>query len=152
MGSQWSHGVCSTRRSNFLGADPEPPPAHIVTESKSVRSGGCSKQVGTRLPWKDRAFWTWALDHGRAGGSAFWKTLIGLSQNMTPRPPTAAPHGFQGPSLFERADILTNPLVLSGRTRGPGRGGGSWRNEPTAWLKSMRRAGDRRRASFDPAC
>jgi len=94
---------------------------HIVTESKSVRSGGWQQTVGTDLREKTLG----VLGLGRIGsqvariGSAFGMNLLAWSQNMTPEAAQAAGAILVSKDqLFERADILTVHLVLSNRTRG----------------------------------
>src|ERR1700681_3235034 len=94
---------------------------NIVTESNSVRSGGWQQTVGADLRGKTLG----VLGLGNVGsqvariGSAFGMKLIAWSQNMTPE--TAKATGailVSKDQLFERADILTIHLLLSGRTRG----------------------------------
>src|SRR6201988_3885335 len=94
---------------------------HIVTESNSVRSGGWQQTVGTDLRGKTLG----VLGLGRIGsevarvGSAFGMNLIAWSQNLKPEDAKAAGAILVSKDeLFERADILTIHLVLSGRTRG----------------------------------
>src|ERR1700682_3377086 len=93
---------------------------HIVTESNSVRSGGCQQTVGTDLRGKTLG----VLGLGRIGsqvarvGGAFGMNLIAWSQNMTPDAAKAAGATLVSEEqLFERADILTIHLVLSSRDR-----------------------------------
>src|SRR6202171_423734 len=90
---------------------------HIVTESNSVRSGGWQQTVGTDLRGKTLG----VLGLGRIGaqvariGSAFGMNLIAWSQNMTSETAKAAGATLASKDqLFERADILTIHLVLSG--------------------------------------
>jgi phosphoglycerate dehydrogenase-like enzyme len=60
--------------------------------------------------------------------------LIGWSQNMTPEAAKAAGTILVSKDqLFERADILTIHLVLSGRTRGLVGAAELERMKPTAW-------------------
>jgi phosphoglycerate dehydrogenase-like enzyme len=94
---------------------------HIVMESHSVRSGGWQQTLGTDLRGKTLG----VLGLGNVGsqvariGSAFGMKLIAWSQNMTPEAAKAAGAILVSEDqLFERADILTIQLVLSGRTRG----------------------------------
>ena len=94
---------------------------NIVTESKSLRSGGWQKTVGTELRGKTLG----VLGLGRVGsevariGRAFGMDLIAWSQNMTSEAAQAAGAVLVSKdALFEQADILTIHLVLSGRTRG----------------------------------
>src|ERR1700729_993073 len=94
---------------------------HIATESNSVRSGGWQQTVGTDLRGKTLGI----LGLGRVGsqvariGSAFEMHSIAWSQNMTRESAKAAGALLVSKDqLFERADILTIHLVLSGRTRG----------------------------------
>src|ERR1700690_4185830 len=110
---------------------------HIVTESNSVRSGGWQQTVGTDLRGKTLG----VLGLGRIGsqvariGSAFEMDLIAWSQNMTPE--TAKATGailVSKDQLFERADILTIHLVLSGRTHGLVGAADLEKMKPTAWL------------------
>src|ERR1700690_1591028 len=110
---------------------------HIVTESNSVRSGGWQQTVGTDLRGKTLG----VLGLGRVGspvarvGSAFGMNLIAWSQNMTPE--TAKATGailVSKDQLFERADILTIHLVLSGRTHGLVGAADLEKMKPTAWL------------------
>jgi phosphoglycerate dehydrogenase-like enzyme len=93
---------------------------HILTESNSVRSGGWQQTAGTDLRGKTLG----VLGLGRIGsqvaqvGGAFGMNLIAWSQNMTPEAAKAAGAILVSKDqLFERADILTIPLVLSSRTR-----------------------------------
>src|SRR5882762_5194448 len=94
---------------------------NIVAESNSLRSGGWQRTVGTELRGKTLG----VLGLGRVGsevariGRAFGMHLIAWSQNMTPEAAHAADAILVSKDeLFERADILTIHLVLSGRTRG----------------------------------
>jgi phosphoglycerate dehydrogenase-like enzyme len=110
---------------------------HIVTESNSVQSGGWQQTVGTDLHGKTLG----VLGLGRVGsqvarvGSAFGMNLIAWSQNMTPEAAEAAGAILVSKEqLFERADILTIHLVLSGRTRGLVGAAEMERMKPTAWL------------------
>jgi phosphoglycerate dehydrogenase-like enzyme len=110
---------------------------HIVTESNSVRSGGWQQTVGTDL----RGTTLGVLGLGRIGsqvariGSAFGMKLIAWSQNMTPESAKAAGAILVSKDqLFERAEILTIHLVLSGRTRGLVGAAELERMKPTAWL------------------
>src|ERR1700681_2060897 len=110
---------------------------HIVTESNSVRSGGWQQTVGTDLRGKTSG----VLGLGRIGsqvarvGSAFGMNLIAWSQNMTPEAAKAAGATLVSQDqLFERADILTIHLVLSGRTRGLVGAAELQRMKPTARL------------------
>jgi phosphoglycerate dehydrogenase-like enzyme len=93
---------------------------NLVTESKSLRSGGWQRTVGTELRGKTLG----VLGLGRVGsevariGSAFGMDLIAWSLNMTPEGAQAAGAVLVSKdALFEQADILTIHLVLSGRTR-----------------------------------
>jgi phosphoglycerate dehydrogenase-like enzyme len=108
-----------------------------VTESNSVRSGGWQQTVGTDLRGKTLGI----LGLGRVGsqvariGSAFGMNLIAWSQNMTRESAKAAAALLVSKDqLFERADILTIHLVLSGRTRGLVGIAELSRMKPTAWL------------------
>jgi phosphoglycerate dehydrogenase-like enzyme len=110
---------------------------HIVTESNSVSSGGWQQTVGTDLRGKTLG----VLGLGNVGsqvarvGSAFGMNLIAWSQNMTPESAKAAGATLVSKDhLFERADILTIHLVLSGRTRGLVGAAELERMKPTAWL------------------
>jgi phosphoglycerate dehydrogenase-like enzyme len=110
---------------------------HIVTESNSVRSGGWQQTVGADL----RGNILGILGLGNVGsqvariGSAFGMQLIAWSQNMTPEAAkTAGAISVSKDQLFERADILTIHLVLSGRTRGLVGAAELERMKPTAWL------------------
>jgi phosphoglycerate dehydrogenase-like enzyme len=110
---------------------------HIVTESKSVRSGGWQQTVGSDLRGKTLG----VLGLGRIGsqvariGSAFGMSLIAWSQNMTPEATQAAGALLVSKDqLFERADILTVHLVLSNRTRGLVGSLELDKMKPTAWL------------------
>jgi phosphoglycerate dehydrogenase-like enzyme len=110
---------------------------HIVTESKSVRSGGWQQTVGSDLRGKTLG----VLGLGRIGsqvariGSAFGMNLIAWSQNMTPEATQAAGALLVSKDqLFERADILTVHLVLSNRTRGLVGSLELDKMKPTAWL------------------
>src|SRR6202790_3602539 len=110
---------------------------HIVTESNSVRSGGWQQTVGTDLRGKTLG----VLGLGRIGsqvarvGSVFGMNLIAWSQNMTPDAAKAADATLVSKEqLFERADILTIHLVLSGRTRGLVGAAELEKMKPTAWL------------------
>jgi len=110
---------------------------HIVTENKSVRSGGWQQAVGTDLRGKTLG----VLGLGRIGsqvariGSAFRMNLIAWSQNMTPEVAKAAGAVLVSKDqLFERADILTIHLVLSSRTRSLVGAADLGRMKPTAWL------------------
>jgi len=110
---------------------------HIVTESKSVRSGGWQQTVGTDLRGKTLG----VLGLGRIGsqvariGSAFGMNLIAWSQNLTPEAAQAAGALLVSKDqLFERADILTVHLVLSNRTRGLVGSLKLDKMKPTAWL------------------
>src|SRR5580700_10392898 len=110
---------------------------HIVTENNSVRSGGWQQTVGTDLRGKTLGI----LGLGRVGsqvariGSAFGMNLIAWSQNMTRESAKAAAALLVSKEqLFERADILTIHLVLSGRTRGLVGTAELSRMKPTAWL------------------
>jgi len=110
---------------------------HIVTESNSVRSGGWQQTVGADLRGKILGI----LGLGNVGsqvariGSAFGMQLIAWSQNMTPEAAKAAGAILVSKDqLFERADILTIHLVLSGRTRGLVGAAELERMKPTAWL------------------
>ena len=110
---------------------------HIVTESKSVRSGGWQQTVGTDLRGKTLG----VLGLGRIGsqvariGSAIGMNLIAWSQNMTPEATQAAGALLVSKDqLFERADILTVHLVLSNRTRGLVGSLKLDKMKPTAWL------------------
>ncbi|HEX4166700.1 MAG TPA: NAD(P)-dependent oxidoreductase [Bryobacteraceae bacterium] len=68
-------------------------------------------------------------------GSAFEMNLIAWSQNLTPEASNAAGATLISMDhLFERADILTVHLVLSGRTRGLVGLAELERMKPTAWL------------------
>jgi phosphoglycerate dehydrogenase-like enzyme len=94
---------------------------NIVAESNSLRSGGWQRTVGTELRGKTLG----VLGLGRIGsevariGRAFGMDLIAWSRNMTPEAAQAAGAVLVSKEeLFERADILTIHLVLSGRTRG----------------------------------
>jgi phosphoglycerate dehydrogenase-like enzyme len=115
---------------------------HVVTESNSVRSGGWQRTVGTDL----RGQTLGVLGLGRIGsqvarvGSAFGMNLIAWSQNMTRE--TAEAVGavlVSKDQLFERADILTIHLVLSGRTRGLVGAPELERMKPTARLINVSR-------------
>ena len=93
---------------------------NIVTESNSLRSGGWQRTVGTELRGKTLG----VLGLGRVGsevariGRAFGMDLIAWSRNMTLEAAQAAGAVLVSKEeLFERADILTIHLVLSGRTR-----------------------------------
>jgi phosphoglycerate dehydrogenase-like enzyme len=93
---------------------------NIVAESNSLRSGGWQRTVGTELRGKTLG----VLGLGRVGsevariGRAFGMDLIAWSQNMTSEAAQAAGAVLVSKDeLFERADILTIHLVLSGRTR-----------------------------------
>jgi len=93
---------------------------NIVAESNSLRSGGWQRTVGTELRGKTLG----VLGLGRVGsevariGRAFGMDLIAWSRNMTPEASQAAGAVLVSKDeLFERADILTIHLVLSGRTR-----------------------------------
>jgi phosphoglycerate dehydrogenase-like enzyme len=93
---------------------------NIVAESNSLRSGGWQRTVGTELRGKTLG----VLGLGRVGsevariGRAFGMDLIAWSQNMTPKAAQAAGAVLVSKhELFERADILTIHVVLSGRTR-----------------------------------
>jgi phosphoglycerate dehydrogenase-like enzyme len=93
---------------------------HLVPESNAVRAGGWQQTVGTDLRGKTLG----VLGLGRIGsqvarvGSAFGMRLIAWSQNMTSEAATAAGALLVSKDqLFERADILTIHVVLSGRTR-----------------------------------
>jgi len=93
---------------------------NIVAESNSLRSGGWQRTVGTELRGKTLG----VLGLGRVGsevariGRAFGMDLIAWSRNMTPEAAQAAGAVLVSKDeLFERADILTIHLVLSGRTR-----------------------------------
>ena len=110
---------------------------HIVAESNSVRSGGWQQTVGTDLRGKTLG----VLGLGNVGsqvariGTAFGMKLIAWSQNMTPESAKAAGAILVSKDqLFERADILTIHLVLSGRTRGLVGAAELERMKPTAWL------------------
>jgi phosphoglycerate dehydrogenase-like enzyme len=110
---------------------------HIVTESKSVRSGGWQQTVGSDLRGKTLG----VLGLGRIGsqvariGSAIGMNLIAWSQNMTPEATQAAGALLVSKDqLFERADILTVHLVLSNRTRGLVGSLELDKMKPTAWL------------------
>src|SRR6202790_4578908 len=110
---------------------------HIVTESNSVRSGGWQQTVGMDLRGKTLGI----LGLGRIGsqvarvGSAFGMDLIAWSRNMTPETAKAAGAILVSKGqLFERADILTIHLVLSGRTRGLVGAAELEKMKPTAWL------------------
>jgi len=110
---------------------------HIVTESKSVRSGGWQQTVGSDLRGKTLG----VLGLGRIGsqvariGSAIGMNLIAWSQNMTPEATQAAGALLVSKDqLFERADILTVHLVLSNRTRGLVGSLKLDKMKPTAWL------------------
>jgi len=110
---------------------------HIVTESNSVRSGGWQQTVGADLRGKTLGI----LGLGNVGsqvariGSTFGMQLIAWSQNMTPEAAEAAGAILVSKDqLFERADILTIHLVLSGRTRGLVGAAELERMKPTAWL------------------
>jgi phosphoglycerate dehydrogenase-like enzyme len=94
---------------------------HLVTESNAVRAGSWQQTVGADL----RGQTLGVLGLGRIGsqvarvGSAFGMHLIAWSQNMTPEAATAVGALLVSKDqLFERADILTIHVVLSGRTRG----------------------------------
>jgi phosphoglycerate dehydrogenase-like enzyme len=94
---------------------------HLVTESNAVRAGSWQHTVGADL----RGQTLGVLGLGRIGsqvarvGSAFGMHLIAWSQNMTPEAATAVGALLVSKDqLFERADILTIHVVLSGRTRG----------------------------------
>src|ERR1700676_98455 len=93
---------------------------NIVTESNSLRHGGWQRSVGTELRGKTLG----VLGLGRIGsqvariGRAFGMDPIAWSQNMTPEAAHAAGAVLVSKDeLFERAEILTIPLVLSDRTR-----------------------------------
>jgi phosphoglycerate dehydrogenase-like enzyme len=110
---------------------------HIVTESNSVRSDGWQQTVGTDLRGKTLG----VLGLGNVGsqvarvGGAFGMKLIAWSQNMTPDSAKAAGATLVSKDqLFERADILTIHMVLSGRTRGLVGAAELERMKPTAWL------------------
>jgi phosphoglycerate dehydrogenase-like enzyme len=110
---------------------------HIVTESNSVRSGGWQQTVGVDLRRKTLG----VLGLGRIGsqvariGSAFGMDLIAWSENMTPESAKGAGAILVSKDqLFERADILTIHLVLSGRTRGLVGATELERMKPAAWL------------------
>src|ERR1700720_4217408 len=110
---------------------------NIVTESNSVRSGGWQQTVGIDLRGKTLG----VLGLGRIGsqvarvGSAFGMNLIAWSENMTPEAAKAAGAALVSKDqLFERADILTIHLVLSGRTRGLVGAAELQRMKPTAQL------------------
>ena len=94
---------------------------HIVTESNSVRSGGWQQTVGADLRGKTLG----VLGLGRIGsevariGRAFGMNVVAWSENLTPQAAEAAGATLVSKNqLFERADILTIHLVLSGRTSG----------------------------------
>jgi phosphoglycerate dehydrogenase-like enzyme len=110
---------------------------NIVTESNSVRSGGWQQTVGMDLHGKTLG----VLGLGRIGsqvariGGAFGMKLIAWSQNMTSETAKAAGASLVSKEqLFERADILTIHLVLSGRTRGLVGAAELARMKPTARL------------------
>jgi phosphoglycerate dehydrogenase-like enzyme len=110
---------------------------HIVTESNSVRSGGWQQTVGVDLRGKTLG----VLGLGNVGsevariGSAFGMKLIAWSQNMTAETAKATDAILVSKDqLFERADILTIHLVLSGRTRGLVGAAQLEKMKPTAWL------------------
>jgi len=110
---------------------------HVVAESNSVRSGGWQQTVGTDLRGKTLS----VLGLGNVGsqvariGTAFGMKLIAWSQNMTSEAAKAAGAILVSKDvLFERADILTIHLVLSGRTRGLVGAAELERMKPTAWL------------------
>src|SRR5258708_31858290 len=110
---------------------------NIVAESNSLRSGGWQRTVGTELRGKTLG----VLGLGRVRsqvariGRAFGMDLIAWSQNMTPQAALAAGAVLVSKDeLFERADILTTHLVLSGRTRGLVGAADLARMKPTARL------------------
>jgi phosphoglycerate dehydrogenase-like enzyme len=110
---------------------------HLVPESNAVRAGGWQQTVGTDLRGKTLG----VLGLGRIGsqvarvGSAFGMRLIAWSQNMTSEAATAAGALLVSKDqLFERADILTIHVVLSGRTRGLVGAAELGRMKPTARL------------------
>src|SRR6266853_3620528 len=110
---------------------------NIVAESKSLRSGGWQRTVGTELRGKTLG----VLGLGRVGsevariGRAFGMELIAWSQNMTPEAAQAASAILVSKDqLFERADILTIHLVLSNRTRSLVGAAELERMKPTALL------------------
>ena len=94
---------------------------HIVTESNAVRSGAWQQTVGCDLRGKTLG----VLGLGRIGsevariGRAFGMNVVAWSENLTPQAAEAAGATLVSKNqLFERADILTIHLVLSGRTSG----------------------------------
>src|SRR5580658_6972931 len=94
---------------------------HVVTESNSVRAGGWQRTVGADLRGKTLG----VLGLGRIGsevariGRAFGMNVVAWSENLTPQAAEAAGATLVSKNqLFERADILTIHLVLSGRTSG----------------------------------
>src|SRR3984885_7788480 len=110
---------------------------NIVTESNAVRAGGWQQALGTDLRGKTLG----VLGLGRIGsqvariGIAFGMDLIAWSQNMTPDAAKAAGATLVSKDqLFERADILTIHLMLSGRTRGLVGAAELERMKRTAWL------------------
>jgi phosphoglycerate dehydrogenase-like enzyme len=115
---------------------------HLVREANAVRAGGWQQGVGGDLHGRTLGL----LGLGRIGGEvarigrAFGMEPIGWSQNLTEeraREVGAVRVGKE--ELFERADILSIHLILSGRTRGLVDAGLLARMKPTAWLVNTSR-------------
>src|SRR6266436_1605213 len=137
----WSSDVCSSdllrpRDRIYLGADPGLRATYRDGEQLCT-IWRLAANSGHGSPRKDPG----VLGLGRIGsqvariGSAFGMNLIAWSQNMTPEAAKAASAILVSKDqLFERADILTIHLVLSGRTSGLGGASELERMKPTARL------------------
>jgi phosphoglycerate dehydrogenase-like enzyme len=94
---------------------------NLVAENASLRAGGWQRFIGDDLAGKTLG----VLGLGNIGGAvarigkAFDMEVIAWSQNLTAeRTAQAGVALVSKEELFQRADILTIHLVLSGRTRG----------------------------------
>lgn len=94
---------------------------NLATELPAMREGGWQTTIGKPLHGRTLGL----LGLGRLGsrvarvGQAFGMETIAWSQNLTPE--RAGEHGVTAvgmQELFERSDVLSVHLVLSGRTRG----------------------------------
>jgi phosphoglycerate dehydrogenase-like enzyme len=115
---------------------------HLLREAGAVRAGGWQQRVGGDLHGRTLGL----AGLGRVGGEvarigrAFGMEVIGWSQNLTDE--RAAEVGATRVSkeeLFERADILSIHLILSGRTRGLVDAALLARMKPSAWLVNTSR-------------
>jgi phosphoglycerate dehydrogenase-like enzyme len=125
---------------------------HIVTENKSVRSGGWQQAVGTDLRGKTLG----VLGLGRIGsqvariGSAFRMNLIAWSQNMTPEVAKAAGAilVFQGPAV-RAGGHPDDPFGVEQPYAQPGRRCGSGEDEANGLVDQCVARADCRGASFN---